>query len=145
MERARVEALDHHQLVEAFCRLQTVAVEYAERLSLNSTNSSKPPSSDPPFGGNGLLPGLGGPTLKPAAGASAVQPAKKAPSGRKPGKQPGSPGTWRREPLKPERSEHHWPAVCERCGTAFEMWDAHVGTAAACTSTARRRVLSGTE
>lgn len=78
-----------------------------------------------------MLPGLGGPTLKPAAGATAAQPAKKAPSGRKPGKQPGSPGRWRREPLNPERSEHHWPAVCERCGTPFEMWDAHVGTAAA--------------
>ena len=50
MDRAALEALDHAQLVELVCRLRTIAVEATERLALDSTNSSRPPSSDPPFG-----------------------------------------------------------------------------------------------
>src|SRR4051794_22164185 len=122
MDRAALEALDHAQLVELVCRLRTIAVEATERLALDSTNSSRPPSSDPPFGpsghggtGDGGTAG-GGP---PAASARAP----KAPSGRKPGKQPGAKGKWRDEPLKPERGQSHWPAPSAargwNCGTPW--------------------------
>jgi hypothetical protein len=63
MDRATFEALDHAQLVELLCRFQAVVIEQAERLAMNSTNSSRPPSSDPPFGGGGNPGGV------PAAGA----------------------------------------------------------------------------
>jgi transposase len=142
MDRAALEALDHAQLVELVCRLRTIAVEATERLALDSTNSSRPPSSDPPFGpsghggtGDGGTAG-GGP---PAASARAP----KAPSGRKPGKQPGAKGKWRDEPLKTERSQSHWPAACAQCGTPLELWDAVVGTAEAFPVLELERVAGG--
>ena len=112
MNRAVFEALEPAQLVELTCRLHTMAMELSERLALNSTNSSRPPSSDPPFGGGGDATGShvgrrdgGGPS------EGATPPGAKAPpSGRKPGKQPGAKGTWRDAPLKTERTESHWPA-----------------------------------
>ncbi|MCZ7643866.1 MAG: IS66 family transposase [Planctomycetota bacterium] len=68
----------------------------SERLNQNSSNSSKPPSSDAPW-------------QKP--------PAAKKPSGRKPGGQPGHPGHHRVR-LPPERVTHvvHYvPHVCAEC------------------------------
>lgn len=129
MNRAIFEALDRDQLVELTCRLHTMAVEMAERLAMDSTNSSRPPSSDPPFGG-GPASGSAGGSAK-AGPATSSAPKERPPSGRKPGKQPGSKGKWRCEPLKTERSQSVWPCVCGHCGTPFEMWDAAVRTAAA--------------
>jgi transposase len=133
LNRAVFEALEPAQLVELTCRLHTLAVELSERLALNSTNSSRPPSSDPPFGAEGDPPGRGIGRGDGGPGEGAAPPRAKAPppSGRKPGKQPGAKGKWRDAPLKTERTESHWPAVCARCGTAFEMWDAVVRTAEA--------------
>ena len=127
MNRAVFEALDREQLLELTCRLHTMAVEMSERLALNSTNSSRPPSSDPPFGGGSAKGDPAGST----GSASLSSPAAPPKGGRKPGKQPGSPGRWRAEPLKTERAESHWPEICEHCGTPFEWWDGRVRTAAA--------------
>src|SRR5687768_4914503 len=126
MNRAVFEALEPAQLVELTCRLHTMAMELSERLALNSTNSSRPPSSDPPFGGGSDATGsdIGRRDGGPSEGAT-------PPSGRKPGKQPGAKGTWRDAPLKTERTESHWPVVCAHCGLAFEMWDVVVRTAEA--------------
>src|SRR5688572_4918169 len=130
MDRAALEALDHAQLVELVCRLRTIAVEATERLALDSTNSSRPPSSDPPFGPSGDGGTGDGGTAGCGSRAASARPPK-APSGRKPGKQPGAKGKWRDEPLKTERSQSHWPAACAQCGTPLEPWDAVVGTAEA--------------
>ena len=131
MNRAVFEALEPAQLVELTCRLHTMAMELSERLALNSTNSSRPPSSDPPFGGGGDATGshVGRRDGGPSDGATPPGAKAPPPSGRKPGKQPGAKGTWRDAPLKTERTESHWPVVCAHCGLAFEMWD--VGTAEA--------------
>src|SRR5690242_19429922 len=102
LNRAVFEALEPAQLVELTCRLHTLAVELSERLALNSTNSSRPPSSDPPFGAQGDPPGRG---LGRGEGAAPPRAKAPAPSGRKPGKQPGAKGTWRDAPLKTERTE----------------------------------------
>ena len=133
MNRAVFAVLDHGQLLEVTCRLHTLAVEMAERLALNSTNSSRPPSSDSPFGGGGAVAGLVG-----AAGLAAAvpptedqKPAQSVPAKRKPGKQPGAAGKWRDQPLKEERTQCIWPTACECCGTPFEMWDKEVRTGAA--------------
>ena len=142
MNRAVFAALDQGQLLEVTCRLHSLAVEMAERLALNSTNSSRPPSSDTFFGGGGTVAGLVGAgdasgTAWTGAAAAATpptdeqKPAAPAPAKRKPGKQPGAPGKWRDQPLKPERTERIWPTACRYCGTPFELWDKEVRTATA--------------
>jgi len=74
--------------------------ELQARLNQNSSNSSRPPSSDPP---------------------QAPQRPSKAPTGRKPGGQPGHLGHFRTR-LPPHRVEqvvHYWPSVCARCQAAL--------------------------
>lgn len=88
------------KLVGQVEKLTARVAELEERLSRSSQNSSKPPSSDPPW----LLRG-----------------AKKAPSGRKPGGQPGHKKN-ERQLLPPERvDEPHdvWPDKCEHCQHVF--------------------------
>ncbi len=137
MNRAVFEALDQEQLLEVTCRLHTLAVEMAERLAMNSTNSSRPPSSDSPFGGGGAVAGLvgAGEATSAAKKDDASLPANKKPTPepvkRKPGKQPGTKGKWRDAPLTPGRTQSVWPAACECCGTPFEMWDKEVRTGTA--------------
>lgn len=128
MNRSVFEALDPDQLVELTCRLHTMALELSDRLAMNSTNSSRPPSSDPPFGMGAVDAGTAGVC---AAGVAPSGPKLRPPTGRKPGKQRGAKGKWRDQPLKAERSESFWPTACRHCGTPFEMWDAVVGCAEA--------------
>lgn len=81
---------------EALIMLEARVRELEARLGLNSTNSSKPPSSDPPH----------------------LKRTKKRRSGRKRGGQKGHPGH-RRELLPPERVDvviDHRPDTCRRCG-----------------------------
>jgi len=75
------------------------------RLGMNSRNSSKPPSSDPPN--------------------AAARP-KRPPSGRKRGGQPGHPGTSRPllPPGKVTRTVDLKPEKCERCAAALHGTDA---------------------
>lgn len=142
MNRAVFAALDHGQLLEVTCRLHSLSLEMAERLRMNSTNSSRPPSSDSPFGGAGAVAGLvaAGTASGAAPKAAAAPPTDPQPptdnppppapaaAKRKPGKQPGAPGKGRDQPLTPERSHSVWPVACECCGTRFELWDQEVGT-----------------
>src|SRR3954452_18114379 len=92
MNRAVFEALEPAQLVELTCRLHTLAMELSERLALNSTNSSRPPSSDPPFGGGGDATGSDVGRRHASEGPAAPGAKAPPPSGRKPGKQPGAKG-----------------------------------------------------
>jgi len=81
--------------------LQARVAELEARLGQNSTNSSRPPSSD--------LPGQ-----RPT-------PPKPKPSGRRPGGQPGHPGQYRAL-LPPERVTHtvrRVPDACAGCGAAL--------------------------
>src|SRR3954453_6498576 len=61
--------------------------------------SASPPAPEPP------APAGGGP---PPPSASPPAPEPPARSGRKPGKQRGSKGIWRCEPLQAERDENHY-------------------------------------
>src|SRR5687767_9568064 len=116
--RCFFEALSPDARVELLCRLHALAIEQAEKLAPDSTNSSRPPSSDGPFG-----PASGPPSS--TALPSGVPPAPEPPSrsGRKPGKQRGSKGIWRCEALQAGCCENHYPTLCAACGTPFEMWD----------------------
>jgi transposase len=126
MNRTFFEGLDPGARLELLCRLHAMAVELAERLAKNSTNSSKPPSSDSPFGG---LPskGEGGQKddVKGSAAAKPWTPPSSPP--RRPGKQPGAKGKWRCEALTGERTENHYPNQCVACGATLELWHDCVG------------------
>lgn len=91
--RAALEQLE--ELAALVPVMQERIRELEARLAQNSTNSSKPPSSDPP---------------------GVVRPGKK-PKGRKRGGQPGHRGHHRMV-LPPERVEavEHVPETCEHCG-----------------------------
>jgi transposase len=92
---ARIDAL-LVQVGELTAQVQALVL----RLGRDSSNSSKPPSSD-------------GPARRPRGGSSRTR------SGRKPGKQPGDPGTALRLVDDPtERIPIPAPAACS-CGTAL--------------------------
>jgi transposase len=129
MDRSFFEALSPEARVELLCRLHALAIEPAEKLARDSTNSSRPPSSDGPFGpASGTPTGAVPPsTLPPASPPTSAPPPR---SGRKPGKQRGSKGIWRCAALQAERDENHYPTLCAACGTPFEMWDRQTGHSA---------------
>src|SRR3954466_331881 len=127
MDRRFFEALSPDARVELLCRLHALAIEQAEKLARDSTNSSRPPSSDGPFGpASGTSAGV----KPPAPSASPPAPEPPARSGRTPGTQRGSKGIWRCEALQAERDENHYPALCAACATPFEMWDRQSGHSA---------------
>ena len=91
------------ELLEKVARLEseieTLRKENSElkrHLDMNSSNSSKPPSCDPP---------------------SMKYPAR-TPTGRKPGKQKGDKGH-RRRFLTPATIVGHRPEMCQHCGSAI--------------------------
>jgi len=49
MNRAYFQSLENEILIDVACRLRNYSVELVERLEQNSSNSSKPPSSDSPY------------------------------------------------------------------------------------------------
>jgi transposase len=97
--RAEVEALrsENAALRAVLAPLQTQVAELTARLGQHSSNSSKPPSSDPPH--------------RPAR-------SQRTPSGRAPGGQAGHPGHGRG--LQPPEQVDRWielrPVACAHCG-----------------------------
>ena len=146
MNRGYFESLSPQALVDDACRLRELAVHLIERLDQNSTNSSRPPSSDPPFS-RGSRPDDTGPktgAAQPAAqdqtaapqeqgapqgGAdpTATTPSGQSPNGalpkRGPGKQPGAKGCWRSQPLVATARVPHYPPTCEACAVALPAID----------------------
>jgi transposase len=124
--------MSHRELEEMAWRLREAALTFANRLDGNSTNSSRPPSSDPPWsrrGGDrpsgsdagaassGDAAASSAQGAQPSADGAAAQPAKPA---RPPGKRPGAPGYWRSQPIVATGEPiEHSPAVCSQCGLAL--------------------------
>ena len=79
-------------------RLTARVAELERRLGADSSNSSRPPSSDPPW------------SKKPAKLRSSRER-----SGRKPGKQPGDPGVSRSLSDNPDRVVPVEPGTCSGC------------------------------
>lgn len=96
--RARVleQAAVIDGLMAQLAELTVKVAELQGRLGMNSTNSSKPPSSD----------GYTKPAPKSRRGRS----------GKKPGKQPGAPGKNLPVVPDPDTVLHHAPERCEGCG-----------------------------
>src|SRR6266700_774582 len=99
-ERDRQIADAEKQIADAEKQIADLERQLATRQK-NSTNSSKPPSSD----------GL--------AGAQRRRCSARKKSGRKPGGQPGHMGQQRQPVEKPDRTEEVLPLQCKHCGTAL--------------------------
>ena len=93
---ARIAALEAKVAEQAGIieKLTATVEELRAQINKNSSNSSKPPSSDPPW---------------------APTPPKRRGSGRKPGGQPGHPGH-HRALRDPDHVDDHFPDVCQGCG-----------------------------
>src|SRR5215207_3278482 len=87
------------ELEAANAGLQARVTELERRLGKDSSNSSKPPSSD----------GLGKPARAERRNAEQTQ-------GRRPGKQPGAPGAHLAQVERPDEVVEHAPERCGGCG-----------------------------
>ena len=130
MNQEYFQSLDKERLVEVAGNLHALAVEQLERLEQNSTNSSKPPSSDSPFlreavgkdGGKtqttnnekNLTSAEESETHKVADNPQG-KPKAQGFGSRAPGKQPGTKGMWRTTPLVPKITISHHPENCAAC------------------------------
>ena len=92
IESLRAQVVQRDVVIEQL--LERVAALEA-RMGKNSKNSSQPPSSDNPF-------------TKPSPRSLRQR------SGRRPGKQPGSPGAWLEPRSDPDRLEVHVPTWVRR-------------------------------
>jgi len=101
IERLQAAAVQRDVLVE---QLQSEVAELRRRLDQNSSNSSRPPSSDNPYS-------------RPKPKASGM-PANEGPR-RKRGKQPGAPGKNRRQVPDPDETVPVEPEACSDCGTGL--------------------------
>ena len=133
MDRRYLQDLEHARLVDVACNLRDFAVEQLERLEQNSTNSSRPPSSDNPYqkGNKEDSVAKEGEKQNPSADDSeeedpvqastpTEQPQPEPPRGL-PGKQPGAQGFWRSEPLIPEATVPHYPERCAACNGELQV------------------------
>ena len=120
MDRATLEHLSPHDLIALLlaqearhaaemAAMQARIAELERRLSLNSSNSGKPPSSD------GLK--------KPVRVSSLREP-----SGKKPGGQKGHPGETLCRTETPDAIIDHYPPACAWCGASLTeaMTTSHV-------------------
>lgn len=141
LDEAALRRLSDEQLRVLSVKLLADLKAAHERLDQNSRNSSRPPSSEPPWQGkpeeeneDGTQPSgeagkeAGAPERdekKPSAGAERAN--RESGNGQKqprpPGQQPGAPGHGRTQSLPIDHEEHHHPAQCVVCeATWSEGW-----------------------
>jgi transposase len=139
LDRDTLARLDEAALRGLSGRLLDDLKEARDRLNQNSKNSSRPPSSDLPYGRGGRevadddAPPMAeepvdtesepaesrGPTCEATVPAEPANPSPKAPVSRKPGRQPGAPGHGRTQTLALTATRCHRPSVCACCGLAL--------------------------
>lgn len=114
LQAAMIESLSA-EVVELWSRV----AELERRLGQNSKNSSLPPSSDR-FSGKGKRPPRG--------------------RGRKPGKQPGTPGAGLEMSADPDEIIDHVPTGCGGCGADLADFDGRLAAGATSAGYVRRQV-----
>lgn len=102
--RSELEQLSESQKIDLIIELMARVTALEARLGMNSSNSSKPPSSD----------GYAKPAPK----------SLRCKSGRKPGGQQGHPGTTLRQAAEPDTVNMHLPEYCE-CGHCLQEDPVH--------------------
>ncbi len=111
-----VSQMSREEAIALALKALDLARRLANRLDGDSSNSSRPPSSDSPYKGD--------PTNPPSAAAAPAAPAPAksacAPSAGKtpkpPGKRPGMKGFWRSQPIVATVQIEHIPPACAHCG-----------------------------
>jgi hypothetical protein len=126
MDRERLRALSRNELEELTWQLVEVARSLADKVKQNSTNSSRPPSSDDPYRRRDERQqarndkGKGEEDAGSGDGASPSPPGTTDKKPSKPsGKRPGMPGFWRRQPMVVSRIVDHDAAACAACGATL--------------------------
>jgi hypothetical protein len=119
-----LERLRKSDVILLDLRLRDFGIDLYERLNLNSSNSSKPPSSDNPYQKNKTKTDGDDDSEQSSdqaqdhpdeldAGETSEGKIDPADSGdqpkRKPGRQPGAKGFWREDKPDAKNIEHHYP------------------------------------
>ena len=134
IDRESLEKLRKSDVIHLALRLRDFGIDLYERLNLDSSNSSKPPSSDNPYQRNKKQPDE---DSAEQTGDLVQEPSDeledgKTPQGpidpddfedqpkRKPGRQPGSKGFWRTDKPEAQKTEHHHPKRCIICMQALD-------------------------
>lgn len=125
-----LERLRKSEVIQLALRLRNFGIDLHERLSLNSSNSSKPPSSDSPYPNDRSKANEADPSDRPEepvpdhpdemAGSEASEDTINETDSddgpkRNPGRQPGSKGFWRKQKPETQNKEHHYPKQCKIC------------------------------
>jgi hypothetical protein len=113
MQRTELAAMSREELETWGWRQHELARELANRLGADSRTSSRPPSSDEPYRGDG---GDGKPPATPAGKTGKPDERKAA---RPAGKRPGTKGFWRSQPIVTSAEVLHTPTACAACGAAL--------------------------
>jgi transposase len=149
MDETYFKSLEPERLVEVAKNLYELAVEQLEALEQNSQNSSRPPSSDNPYQsspGKGAqekvekvaeekvvmetanTDELSKATDELSKATDELSKAKEANlqpekgfGQKKAGKQPGSKGKWRNQPLKAEKTIDHVVETCAACNANLDL------------------------
>ncbi len=134
MELEYFQNLDHPRLVDVAWKLRNLAVLQLERLEENSSNSSRPPSSDNPYqkeknkGSSSVQeteqeksPTEGSEEERAAEEDTPPESSQPKPAKGSAGKQIGAEGFWRSQPLTPEATVPHYPCQCAACGAQLEV------------------------
>jgi hypothetical protein len=125
-----LEKLRKSEVIHLALRLRDFGINLYERLNLDSSNSSKPPSSDNPYQKISKQSDDGDTTEQSSEqdqDTGDESDSEKTPEDRidatdsedqpkrKPGRQPGSKGFWRTDKPEAQKSEHHYPKRCIIC------------------------------
>jgi transposase len=117
-DEASLDRMSRAELLTYTKELRVLTLQLADQLSQDSTNSSRPPSSDNPYKRAERRGNKADDAASPAPSAEISAPAKKK-SGRRPGKQPGAPGFWRTQPLIATAEDvNHLPPPCGCCANS---------------------------
>lgn len=115
IDRDQLKRLTRDELERLAWRAIEVALALDDKTNQNSTNSSRPPSSDDPY-----RRGEQREQAKAAkAETDATDPQAEKPAAKPSGKRPGQPGSWRKQPFVAAGAVDHDPPGCEACGAAL--------------------------
>ncbi len=124
MNREYFDSLDKEQLVKVANNLYDLAVDQLEKLEVNSSNSSQPPSQDSPYQeASDTEPKKQSKKKKSSSkkkkGFAPIASEEIEKEKRKPGKQPGAKGFGRISPLIVEEIIPHYPSHCAACNQSL--------------------------
>lgn len=133
IDRDLLRDLNRETLEKLAWQAVELARDLANRLHQDSTNSSRPPSSDKPYGRGTARAAAKGDAADrrskgpgedgdddPDGSASPTPQTPPKPPAKPSGKRPGMPGSWRTQPLVVTDTVDHRPVTCAGCGAPLD-------------------------